>query len=213
MRTTRFLLGCGIVASPLFILVFLLLGASRADYDPWRHAVSALSIGEHGWMQATNFGVTGLLLFCFALGVRRVLGRQNLTAGPVLLGLVAVGLMGAGFFVCDPMNGYPPGTPLVPTERSQFGRIHDLFGVPVFLGLPAACGVFSRWFAAQGARRASLYSALSGGAMFAAFVVAGMGFRQLYGLDTVAGLFQRLSIAIGWVWLGWLSLRFTRRLT
>ena len=37
--------------------------------------------------------------------------------------------------------------------------------------------------------------------MFVAFVLAGIGFRQNPSLVSVAGVFQRLSITIGWSWM------------
>jgi len=71
-------------------------------------------------------------------------------------------MKGAGIFTSDPLNGYPSGTSLIPTERSLHGKLHDLFGLPVFLGLPIACFVFGRFFAKRGERRWATYSALSG---------------------------------------------------
>lgn len=48
---TRALLACGAIAGPLFIAVFLIAGATRADYDPLRHHISTLAIGDLGWIQ------------------------------------------------------------------------------------------------------------------------------------------------------------------
>ena len=128
---------------------------------------------------------------------------QTLTLVVLLIGLVGIGLIGAGFFITDPMNGYPPGTPLMPTVRSDHGKLHDLFGIPVFLGLPIACFVFGRWFARLGERGWAVYSILSGIAMFVFFVLAGMGFSQTPGFIDFAGIYQRLSLLFG---LGWIAL-------
>ena len=108
---TRLLLACGAVGPPLFIVAFLVEGATRAGYSPLRHPVSSLSIGDYGWTQRLNFVVTGLLIIAFALGLRPALRRYG--AGiwaPLLVGLVGLGLIGAGVFVADPLSGYPPGT-------------------------------------------------------------------------------------------------------
>ena len=40
---------------------------------------------------------------------------------PTLVGLAGIGLIGAGIFVTDPLNGYPPGTPLIPIRRTAHG--------------------------------------------------------------------------------------------
>ena len=45
-----------------FTLAWLLQGMTRADYDPARHPVSSLAIGELGWIQRATFLVTGVLM-------------------------------------------------------------------------------------------------------------------------------------------------------
>src|SRR5262249_10183346 len=55
------LLACGAAAGPLFTLAWLVEGATRAGYDPLRHPVSSLAIGEVGWTQRASFVLTGLL--------------------------------------------------------------------------------------------------------------------------------------------------------
>src|SRR6185437_9410454 len=52
----------GALAGPLFVAAFLAEGASRSDYDPLRHPVSALARGPRGWQQRANFAVAGTLL-------------------------------------------------------------------------------------------------------------------------------------------------------
>ena len=43
--------------------------------------------------------------------------------------------------------------------------------------------------------------------MFLTFILAGIGFKQVEGLVDYAGIFQRLSIIIGWTWISLLSLK------
>jgi hypothetical protein len=204
--TPKRLLTCGFFGPLLFILLFLAQGLVRADYDPLRHPVSALAIGEQGWLQQVNFIFSGLMILAFALGVRQVIhSSRGSTWGPILIGLTAVGLIGAGFFACDPLNGYPPGTPLFPLERSFHGRLHDLFSLPVFTALPAACFVFVRRFAHERRRGWALYSLAAGLGMLVFFILAGMGFRQLPGFFEIAGLLQRLSIISGLTWISALA--------
>lgn len=213
MNTTKskVLLLCGAIAGPLFIILFLIEGATRADYNPIRHPVSSLSIGDMGWTQMANFLITGLLFIAFAFGLRRAL-RSSGSAfwGPLLIGIVGIGLLGAGIFTTDPLNGYPPSTPLVPTVRTQHGMLHDYFSLPVFLGLPIAGFVMSRAFFKRGERGWAIYSILSGLGLFGAFVVAGLGFRQTPGYPEIAGLFQRISLSIGWIWIALMAVHFLR---
>ncbi|MCI0727528.1 MAG: DUF998 domain-containing protein [Chloroflexi bacterium] len=50
----KVLLVCGAIAGPLFTVAWLVEGATRANYDPLRHPISSLSIGELGWTQTVN---------------------------------------------------------------------------------------------------------------------------------------------------------------
>ena len=63
------LLTCGAIAGPLFVVIFLVEGATRTGYNPLRHPVSSLALGNFGWMQTANFIVAGLLMVAFALGL------------------------------------------------------------------------------------------------------------------------------------------------
>src|SRR5215831_8810792 len=104
----RLLLACGGIGPLLFIVVFLIEGATRADYNPLRYPVSSLSIGGLGWIQAANFLMVGSLIFAFAFGLRRSLrASRGGTWGPLLIGLAGIGLFGAGIFTTDPVFGYP----------------------------------------------------------------------------------------------------------
>lgn len=205
------LLACGVVAGPLFVLTFLVLGATRAGYDPLRHPISSFAIGDSGWLQIANFIVTGSLLLAFAVGLRRAL-RPAIGAvwGSRLVALVGMGLIGAGVFVTDPVYGYPADLPLVLSQYSVHGRLHGLFSTPVFVGLPGACFVLARRFAALGKRGWMTYSIFTGVAMLATFVLAGAGFGQAPGLREVAGLLQRSSLVIGLTWTTLLAARLRR---
>ena len=208
---TKALLACGVIAGPLFVVVFLVEGATRAYYDPLRHPVSSLAFGDSGWTQRANFLVTGLLVLAFALGLRRALRPlEGSTWGPLLVGACAIGLLGAGIFVADPMNGYPPGTPDKRLDYSTHGVLHDLFSTPFFLGLPLACFVFGRWFAVRGKRGWTIYSIVTGVVLVSAFILSSAGFGQTGWLVDVAGLFQRVMLIVGFGWLTLLAVRFLR---
>jgi hypothetical membrane protein len=202
IATVPALLGCGAVAGPLFVCAFLIEGATRADYDPLRHPVSSLALGEHGWTQALNFVVAGLLSLAFAIGLRAVLrpGRASLW-GPLLIGMWGISLVGAGVFVTDPLSGYPPGTPDLPAAFSTTGRLHDAFGLLSFVSLPAACMVLARRFAGRRERAWACYSVATGVVFAIVWMLAGAGFEQNQALVDVAGLLQRIAVTIGWAWL------------
>jgi hypothetical protein len=194
-----------VVAGPLFVLVFLIEGAMTPDYDPVRHPVSSLALGPFGWTQTLNFIFVGLLTLAFAVGLVRLHGARHKVGG-ILVGIWGVGLIGAGAFVTDPVSGYPPGTPSTPLEATTSGTLHDLFSVAAFFALGAAC------FVLAGGRgwRWAIYSVLSGAAFLGAFFAAGIGFGQTEPFVEVAGLWQRVCVIIGWVWLTMLALRLLR---
>lgn len=197
-RTPR-LLVAGLLAGPVFVGSFLIQGALRYGYDPLRHPVSSLSLGPGGWVQMITFWVTGLLVLAFAVGLRQAgAGR----AVPILIALVGTGFVGAGFFACDPISGYPPGSP-IPAPRTAHGIAHDLFSTPVFTLLPAAMLVMARRFRRAGERAWAVLSALCAPVFFACFVIAAIGFGQHPMLMPYAGLWQRLALIVG---LGWLAL-------
>jgi hypothetical protein len=206
------LLACGAAAGSLFTLSWLVEGATRAGYDLLRHPVSSLALGERGWTQRATFLVTGLLTIALAVGLRRALRpRGGSRWGTLLVGAVGIGLMGAGVFATDPLSGYPPGTPGLPPRRSVAGVLHDLFGTPVFLGLPAACFVFASRFAQWGERRWMRYSAATGLIFVTGFVVTSIAFGQNERLVAYGGLFQRVTLTTGWLWLTLLALHLRTR--
>jgi hypothetical protein len=212
------LLACGAIGAPLFVVVFLIEGAvpaiRAAGYSPLRHPVSSLAIGQFGWMQVANFLVTGCLLVAFAVGLRAALRRYSGGIwAPVLVGLIAVGLIGAGVFTADPLNGYPPGTPAVPAAgaRSTHGLLHDAFSALVFLGLPAACCVVGYRFARSGHKSWAAYSVGTAVVFLTGVVLAQMGFTQHPTFVSVAGLLQRLTLIVGLAWIAALALHLIRK--
>ena len=74
-------------------------------------------------------------------------------------------------------------------------------------GVPIASFVFCRRFATFGEHGWALYSLLSGLGILAFFVLAAIGFDQNAALVPVAGVFQRLSISLGLIWVALLALR------
>ncbi|GAA0377319.1 DUF998 domain-containing protein [Bacillus horti] len=200
-RLTKFLLGCGIVGSVLFVLIFLLDGATRIDYNPVYHPVSALSLGDRGWLQITNFIAAGLLITAFALGLRRSLfPGHGARWGPFLIAIFGLSLLFSGVFVMDPMQGYPAGAPSgVITEGSSWHHFaHDVFGIIVFLTLPIACFVLARRFSKSTLHGWSVYSILTGLVMLVLFFV----FGTMWENDSpYGGLVQRIMLIVGFVWI------------
>lgn len=192
---TRALLACGVASGPFFYAVAIAQMATRPGFDIRRHAISTLSLGDLGWIQTTNFAVTGLLAIACALGVRRALrGRRAGTWGPVLIGLYGLGLITGAIFHPDPGLGFPPGAPAtIPTTMSGHATIHMVGFSVAFLGVVAACFVFARYFAGS-SRRWVVYCILTG-VITPILIVLGSSVQSWVGvIFAVAG-----GIAFGWV--------------
>jgi hypothetical protein len=132
----RVLPACGVLAGPLFVGTGLAQGLTRAGFDLTRHPASVLANGDLGWIQITNFVLTGLLTLAAAAGIRRVLpGRW----GPRLLAGYGVSLLCAGAFRADPQDGFPLGTPAgPPSPVSWHGTLHFVCGGLGFAALVGA---------------------------------------------------------------------------
>ena len=93
-RSSNFLLLCGVVAGPLYVVAGVFQICGRVGFDPTRHALSLMSNGDLGWIQIANFLVTGLLVIACSVGMREVLHPGwGGTWGPLLVGLYGVGLI------------------------------------------------------------------------------------------------------------------------
>lgn len=186
------LLVCGIIGTALFVATFLVDGATRPGYHPAYHPVSALALGDRGWVQAASFIGCGGLIAASGVGVGMATDSVLLGALVVLFG---VALVASGVFRMDPMRGYPPGTPDgTPGDTSRAHDLHDHAGAAVFSLLPAAAVVAA--FVLEGGWR------WASGATAAGLAVLFVVFGQAWESDHPrTGLVQRVMIIGGWAWL------------
>lgn len=211
-KISRKLLIAGALGGPLYVGVGLLEMLFREGFDIRRHALSLMSNGEWGWIHITLLIVTGLLTIAGAVGLRRTLkGTPADTWAPILLAVYGLGLVGAGVFVADPMNGFPIGTPAGnPEVATTAGILHLSLGGIGFLGLIAACFVLARRFKKLGQGGSAAFSIITGIAYFAAFFGIAMGSQQ--GPDTVAvvNIAFSLAVVLAWAWLTTIFLKFKK---
>lgn len=201
MNTTQ-LLRCGIIAGPFYLTVGVLQGLLRDGFDFGRHPLSVLANGSLGWIQTANFLLSGLMVIAASVGLKRVLGPRS-RGLRWFLAAYGAAMLAAAFFPADPVDGFPPGTPLgFPTSISTIGLIHFICGALAFL-----CLSISAFFAAWTMWRRndvplallSLFSCLS------VFIGFFGGFMLPIG---VAGIW--FAVVVGWIWLAVLSLRQSR---
>jgi hypothetical protein len=191
--STRILLGCGMIAGPLFLIVAFLQAFTTAGFDLEKHPFSMLSLGEFGWIQIANFIITGTLFIAGAVGLRCLMrpGRAD-TWGPLLYGLFGAALIAGGLFSADPASGFPPGTPEGrPTSISWHGGLHGMTFAVGMASLIAVFVLFARRFRTDGDRaRARLTAATA-----IAFVLLG-------GLGAGIGDWRLVAVgvALGWCW-------------
>jgi hypothetical protein len=164
---TRALLLCGATAAPLWAVVSLAQAAIRDGFDVARHPLSALSNGDLGWLQITNFLVAGVLTVVGASGLRRAL--QATPGGlwvPRLVRVSGLGMIAAGIFVMDPADGFPVGTPAgMPSALTWHSYGHMAAGTVAFATLIAACYVLGHHFSRIGDRGYAVASRLAGTAL------------------------------------------------
>lgn len=209
---TKLLLTGGVLAGPIYIIVGIAQIFTREGFDVTRHPLSFMSLGDLGWIQITNFIVTGLLVIAGAVGMRRLAqADKRLRRGAILIGIYGLGVVGGGVFVSDPALGFPPGTPdTYPQTMSWHGLLHFIFGQIGFLALIAASLVYARYFAANGLRGWAVFSTLTGTIfLFAiiASVVTSAGDGSAWGM-----LALYAAVALAWIWLAALLYHMRSRL-
>jgi hypothetical protein len=209
----RLLLGGAAAGLTAFVVTFLVEGATRPGYSPWRHAVSQLSLGPFGWVNTIAILLAALSLLAFAAGLRSALVTgTGSTWGPRLIGVTGGGFLLAGVFPIDPGLGYPPGTP---AQHSLRGLIHGLAITVAFGCLSAGCFVMARRFAGDPAWRGwARYSTVTGLVVATGYLATSL----LTGLDQAGvlsnapgGLLQRGMIVGGFGWVVLLAARLLRQ--
>ena len=202
VNITNRLLKCGVLAGPVYVVVGLLQVLFREGFDIRRHALSLMSNGALGWIQIASFVVSGLLVIAASVGMRQRLhpGRAG-TWGPILVALYGFGLIGAGLFVADPMDGFPPGTPPgPPASMSWHGPLHFIAGGIGFIGLVGATLVFARRFAGLREWGWVTFSLATGVLFLAGFGNIASGARAPW-----INLAFTAVVILSWVWLSALS--------
>ena len=195
-RITRSLLGYGVIAGPIYVLVALAQGLLRPGFGLLHDDVSLLSNGSLGWIQIANFIVTGAFVLAAAVGMARALGARSAWA-PRLLGVFGMGLIAAGIFVADPMNGFPAGTPAGrPEAMSVHGILHIVVAAIGFLCLIAACLVTARRFASEGRSRMRWFSLATGIVFLLGFAGVASGSTSAI---VVLGFWVGVILAFGWI--------------
>lgn len=206
VRVTKSLLGYGVIAGPIYVVVAAAQMFTRDGYDPTRHAVSQLANGDWGWIQIANFLVTGAMTIAAAVGVRRALGAGRRSAwASGLLGVYGGALVAAGIFRADPSDGFPPGTPPGMGEVSWHGMAHFAVAGVGFACLVAACFVLGGWFAGKDEAPWAWFSRITGLAFAGSFFALSSGTG---GAATILAF--TAAVVLVWAWLTAVSVKLYR---
>lgn len=189
MAVQRGLLWCGAGGAVLFILTFSVNDALKPGYEPTRDYVSEAAIGPGGWVQIANFLTAGMLIAASSFALSRAV---NARTGRLIL-VFGVNLTLAGVFVADP----------APHDRATWqGTTHNVVSMIVFASLALACFTAMNWRPTPSWR---WYCVVSGISVPVLFITSG-------GMPDTTGIWQRLTIIVGWTWLAVLNLRASRAL-
>ena len=205
---------CGAIAGLFFTFSWIIQEAFREGYNPMMIPISSLAIGPLGWIQTITFFITGALVVLFGYGLWKIRERKEKRLSkwaPILIIICGIGLIGAGCFTTDPMNGYPEGTPIVNSNPSFSSIMHQLFSSFLFFGLPLTCFIFGNYFTVKRDLKWLSYCFWSGIIFLIVFLLASFGFSQYGGFQYFAGLLQRIALTIGFLWMFLISLYFFKR--
>jgi hypothetical protein len=200
----KLMLTGGILAGPIYILLGLAQILTREGFDITRHPLSMMSLGDLGWIQITNFILTGSLVLLAAIALRRLAkAEKRLRRGAFLIGLYGLCVILGGIFRTDPSLGFPPGTPdAYPETFSSHAFVHFIAGQIAFLSLIVASFVYGKYFAANQLPKWATFSRLTGG-IFLATIIAPIPAAAMGSATALAwsSIFLYAAVALGWVWL------------
>ena len=181
----------------LFSAVWFVAGAVRPGYSMARHPISSLALPPNGGWQIASFLLTGVLFLIAAHGLK--------ACAPALpwksLAAVGLGLVGAGLFPTDPMNGYPAGTPALPSPPTGRGVLHRVLSAPVFLGIPIHLFGWASFFWTSSQTGRAVAGAVALALYGVAFAAMNAAFKQVGHLPRIAGALQRACVTIGFGWI------------
>ncbi|HEY0717008.1 MAG TPA: DUF998 domain-containing protein [Streptosporangiaceae bacterium] len=209
VRVTKSLIGYGMIAGPFYVAASLTEALTRSGFGLAHDDWSLLANGAFGWVHVLVLVLTGLMVGAAAAGVVRERRAEAMNAASGwFLGVYAAGLVGAGFFIADPADRFPVGTPPGPTVTpSWHGTLHIVFGAFGFLGLVTACLVLARQFRGLRQFRWAFFSLVTGVLFFAAFAgIAAGAAASSAGVLAFTG-----AVVLSWIWLALVSAHLYHR--
>ena len=136
----------GVGGTFLFVVIYLIEGATRPGFSAWQDTISSLSFGPYGWVQQANFMLCGVSCLLLAVVWRQVLkGGVCATWYPIMRAVEGVGLIGLGIFRVDPLHTASMVVTIVAMVGGLFVIARRFWGDPNWRGwatFSIACGVW-----------------------------------------------------------------------
>jgi hypothetical protein len=195
---TRSMLGWGVVAGPFYLIVGLILALTREGFDLARHPLSALMLGDGGWMHTINLALSGVMVCVAGVGMARAAARGT----GIGVGVYGLAMVASAIFPPDPMPGFPPGQDGA-TAPSVSGLLHFAFGGIGFVAFAVAAFLLGRWLIRHGERDRAVWSRTA-----AVVILVGFVGGAALGPAGMAGIW--LAVVIGFAWLLLASVRLYR---
>lgn len=107
------------------------------QWNPLTRQLSEYALADHGWLMIAAFLASGVAYAALAVAIRSQMRDAAGTIGLGILGYCALGSVGVGVFVTDPMT-----TPI--PDISTRGMLHAVFGLSALLFLPVAALLVTR---------------------------------------------------------------------
>ncbi len=197
----RFVALCGMTAPVLMLVLWTVASLMRPGYDQLSQYGSELGTGPNAIIMNANFVVTGLLIIALATGLFASIRRGTMVQiGSILLGVFGTGEVAGGFFPCD------PGCPITAQSVSQL--THNVEAVIAFVAIALSPFLISLGLAHEdhwrGYRSYSLVTGLAAIGLFSIFSAASLGYLGY------VGLFQRLFLAVTFLWIEVVAIRLFR---
>ena len=204
---------CGAIASVFFTLSWIIQEAFRETYNPFMAPISSLSYGPTGGVQVATFFITGVLILLFAYGLWNTWKEERWLSQwvPIFVVICAISFIGSALFTADFANGYPAGAPVVITNPTFSGIMHQSCVTLLFFSTPLGCFILGNYFAFKKEPKWLIYSSLSGLIFLIFAFLTAVGYYNPPGLEFYAGLFQRITITIGFLWITIVSIYFFKK--
>ena len=188
----------GIIAPALFWLLSNIAAILYPGYNLFRQTVSQLVLGPYGWIQTVDFFIVGLLVIAFASGLcSSVQNRRGFRAGIGILFFVGFGTFLLGFFPTESQ-----GTAATAQLTVHLGITSAVIGL-----FPFACFLLAPSFKADPHWKSLFVYTIATGVLGISLVIGTMRLPTDW---TFFGIYERMLLANGLIWIEVLGIRLMR---